>query len=237
MKNTLVTLLAVTLAILGAERLNAQIVLELSTPSPMDTVTVGDQFDVVASISSLSGAEVLTAYNLPIDIGGDGFGLPAGIEIMSIDSMNGDFSNFNSSLPPGAPFNFDLTASDSDATGAGLSVTPVDLFSVTLKIAPTFPITQFDVDFQDSPTPNEGLFAVTLDGQTFNEVDLVMNLQVSTRPLLLGDVNLDGVVNLLDVDAFVALLGNGYQIEADIDGNGVFNLLDVDGFIAILNGG
>ena len=55
---------------------------------------------------------------------------------------------------------------------------------------------------------------------------------------LLGDVNLDGAVNLVDVDPFVDLLGIGdYQAEADCNQDGVVNLLDVDPFIAILVGG
>ena len=56
--------------------------------------------------------------------------------------------------------------------------------------------------------------------------------------VLLGDVNQDGVVNLLDVDPFIALLTNGtFQAEADCNQDGVVNLLDVDPFIAILAGG
>ena len=56
--------------------------------------------------------------------------------------------------------------------------------------------------------------------------------------LLLGDVNIDGVVNLLDVDFFIDRLGTGtYQAEADCNEDGVVNLLDVDFFIAILGGG
>ena len=55
--------------------------------------------------------------------------------------------------------------------------------------------------------------------------------------VLLGDVNLDGVVNLLDVGPFVALLGNGgFQAEADVNQDGVVNLLDVGPFIMILGG-
>jgi hypothetical protein len=55
---------------------------------------------------------------------------------------------------------------------------------------------------------------------------------------LLGDVNRDGEVNGLDVDAFVDhLLGGVYQAEADMNGDGVVNGLDVDSFVdAILHG-
>jgi hypothetical protein len=53
---------------------------------------------------------------------------------------------------------------------------------------------------------------------------------------LLGDVNLDGNVNLLDVAPFVALLSQGgYQPEADINQDGIVNLLDVAGFVELLS--
>ena len=57
-----------------------------------------------------------------------------------------------------------------------------------------------------------------------------------TNPL--GDVNLDGVVSLLDVAPFVALLtGGGFQCEADVNEDGVVSLLDVNPFVVILTGG
>ena len=55
---------------------------------------------------------------------------------------------------------------------------------------------------------------------------------------LLGDMNLDGVVNLLDVGPFVDLLSSGgFQKEGDTNQDGEFNLLDVSGFIDILGNG
>ncbi len=57
-----------------------------------------------------------------------------------------------------------------------------------------------------------------------------------TNPL--GDVNLDGKVNLEDVDPFVAALSVGStQCEADIDGDGLVTLEDVDPFVVLLAGG
>ena len=65
------------------------------------------------------------------------------------------------------------------------------------------------------------------------------NLAVGgTEPtLILGDVNQDGAVNLLDVNPFVELLTNGqFQAEGDINQDGAVNLLDVDPFVDILTG-
>lgn len=54
---------------------------------------------------------------------------------------------------------------------------------------------------------------------------------------LLGDINGDGNVDLLDVAPFVDLLASGqYQFEADINQDGSVDLLDVAGFVGLLNG-
>ena len=57
------------------------------------------------------------------------------------------------------------------------------------------------------------------------------------QEVLHGDVNLDGVVNLLDVGPFIDLLSTGdYQAEADVNKDGMVNLLDVQPFIDALGG-
>ena len=65
----------------------------------------------------------------------------------------------------------------------------------------------------------------------------IPNIYYAGTTFILGDVNLDGVVNLLDVGPFISVLGSGgFQPEADINQDGVVNLLDVEGFIALLTG-
>ena len=55
---------------------------------------------------------------------------------------------------------------------------------------------------------------------------------------LLGDVNQDGAVDLLDVGPFVDLLISGeFQAEADTNQDGAVDLLDVGPFVDILTGG
>ena len=55
--------------------------------------------------------------------------------------------------------------------------------------------------------------------------------------LVLGDVNGDGIVSLLDVDPFVEAIESGdYVIQADINCDGEVNLLDVSLFVALLSG-
>lgn len=79
----------------------------------------------------------------------------------------------------------------------------------------------------------------TNPGFPFNPVVLpsaTVNL-VGVESILLGDVNRDGEVNLLDVAPFIALLsGNLFDPNADINQDGAVNLLDVSPFVQILAG-
>ena len=66
----------------------------------------------------------------------------------------------------------------------------------------------------------------------------VLDLEFTNSGILLGDVNCDGVVNLLDVAPFVQLVSAGdFLDKADINQDGVVNLLDVSPFVEILSGG
>ena len=56
------------------------------------------------------------------------------------------------------------------------------------------------------------------------------------KGVMLGDLNGDGFVTLLDVAIFVDLLVNqGFQLEADMNQDGSVDLLDVDLFIAAID--
>ena len=56
-------------------------------------------------------------------------------------------------------------------------------------------------------------------------------------PILLGDVDQNGVIDFLDIAPFITLLASGgFQTEADIDQNGVLDFLDIGPFITILSG-
>ncbi len=60
--------------------------------------------------------------------------------------------------------------------------------------------------------------------------ELTLNTKV-----LLGDVNQDGVISLLDVQPFVLLVTDSeFQIEADINRDGFVDLLDVQPFVELL---
>ena len=55
-------------------------------------------------------------------------------------------------------------------------------------------------------------------------------------PVLLGDVNIDGVVDFFDISPFIGILTNeGFQLEADINVDGEVNFFDISPFISILS--
>ncbi len=73
---------------------------------------------------------------------------------------------------------------------------------------------------------------------TPSNASLVMEITSNATGVLLGDVNGDGSVNLLDVQPFVDAVASGSDNPAaDLNGDGAVNLLDVDGFVAALTGG
>ena len=54
-------------------------------------------------------------------------------------------------------------------------------------------------------------------------------------PILLGDTNLNGEVNFLDIASFIEILTSGpFLAEADTNQDGGVNFLDIASFIAIL---
>ena len=91
---------------------------------------------------------------------------------------------------------------------------------------------------------NVGIYAQSSPNDPVNDFSLVTftnivgnDAEATSQPPL-GDVNLDGVVNGLDVDPFVDRLLNGpYQIEPDMNGDGFINGLDVDPFVEAVVGG
>ena len=63
-------------------------------------------------------------------------------------------------------------------------------------------------------------------------------LSVTLPPTVLGDCNLDGSVNFLDISPFVSILSSGgeYLEEADMNQSGDINFLDIQPFVNVLLG-
>ena len=100
----------------------------------------------------------------------------------------------------------------------------------------------FSVDFGTTP----GMLGNTvtfIDGQILLNTapgDTITIPEGDGAPdVLLGDVNLDGLVNFLDISPFISRLADmENQAEADLNEDGVVNFLDISPFIqALTNGG
>ena len=153
---------------------------------------------------------------------------------------------------------FSSQLAGSDFSGNGIYATNLD--GQLIEIARTGEL--FDVD--DDPSVDDlrqiqslGFFANIGDGNggasPFNDQGqlafqafftdgtagvFVSNLvATASEPILLGDVNLDGEVNFLDISPFIVVLSTGvFQAEADVDQSGNVDFLDISPFIAVLSG-
>ncbi len=112
------------------------------------------------------------------------------------------------------------------ASGPNPSTSVYNIFA----FAPFGDITGFRLEvLDDSSLPTNG------PGRAFNGNFVLTEFLVNTFDVLLGDVNGDCVVSLLDVAPFVSLVtSGGFQAEGDINGDGVVNLLDVSPFVELL---
>lgn len=87
---------------------------------------------------------------------------------------------------------------------------------------------------------NMGNFTGNVSGVDFTAFtgDQFACIEYSPTEFLLGDVNCDGSVDLLDVAPFVALItANQFNEKADINGDDSVDLLDVAPFVDLLTGG
>ena len=118
---------------------------------------------------------------------------------------------------------FDLVAINSGPLGQGQSV----LLSTNILAI--------------NPPGGNVEFLVTIHNEDFSEcctrVHSIFLPSCTSEPaMLLGDINEDGGVNLLDVQPFVDLITNGqFDEKADTNMDGSVNLLDIGPFIDILN--
>ena len=129
-----------------------------------------------------------------------------------------------------------LSSVDGFEVGRELTDGRVDGENVPVEIRATLPFDGFR-----TAEPIE--FRIYTVGGQWGGHDLSLNsfrlngAAVGESETLIGDVNLDGVVNLLDISPFIDLLLNGgYSAEADINRDGSVNTLDIDPFIEILLG-
>ncbi len=112
-----------------------------------------------------------------------------------------------------------------------VEVVPAQGWSVFVDESPVFQNLEFSPGFKNVIVLGDGT------GLQNCHAEVVSYRFAQNNAILLGDTNLDGSIDLLDVSPFVDVLSAGsYQAEADIDCNGEVNLLDVAPFIDLLTG-
>ena len=108
--------------------------------------------------------------------------------------------------------------------------------------ADAFLFARIDFDVVGSPgdmvdvTVSSGDQGIVHDGSLVEPIFGMASLMISEG--LLGDINCDGAVTLLDVGPFVDLISSGeFSSKGDFNGDGVITLLDIQGFVDALSGG
>ena len=162
-------------------------------------------------------------------------------------------------LPDNVASSFEITLRDNDGNDTGPSMGSEDWFysigtadGVPLgdgfdeQIVPitesVFRTMSFGFSFDGDMMQNFGLDRWQIQS-VFDSTDRlsieVRSIEIQKEEIcILGDVNGDGAINLLDVTPFVSLLTMGeYQCEADINEDGLVNLLDVTPFVELITGG
>ena len=138
-----------------------------------------------------------------------------------------------SDLPPA--FTGDRADMDQDGTVDRQDIQAFrDVYLTDISTDELFRLREFPADFDgnsfvDLADANEFVVALSNAGVNITADQLI-------NPLL-GDANIDGAINFLDIPAFIILLSNGiFQAEADINESGSLDFLDISPFVRILSG-
>lgn len=178
---------------------------------------VGSRFDAdTGSRVNISGGTVGSRFSA--DPGSE-VNLSGGALDKSFDAWPGSVVNIL-----GSEFSIDGTLLNNMQTGQSVTITDRDVnLSGVLTDGEAF---SFDLN------PDFDIF----NQQGYVSADATLTVTL-VAPVILGDVNQDGVVNFLDIAAFIAVLARSeFNADADIDQNGEVNFLDIAPFIAILSG-
>jgi len=154
------------------------------------------------------------------------------------DSFVAFDADFNESLT--ISFSQDLFIQEVDLVGLDAIVEDeVFSFGGTLITDPP-PSSIADVTSLITDDDPDGMFLAAgetlLLEATVGDVGIqAITVQISSA-MLLGDVDLDGVVSFSDISPFISVLSSGsFQAEADINGSGMVDFADISPFISLLS--
>ncbi len=192
-----------------------------------------------SGVMNVTGGTSISTEVLRIDNSGVGFNFESGNlqlnnahPLRSSSGFNGQF-NFTGAAGDGTIFHNDLSEANVVRHLAG-RVT-AGFFAIDgVTVEPNL-----DYNGSNIAAINSELETLAVNNRYLQLVEAGGTQVLSlVSDVLLGDVNLDGDVNLLDVSPFINLLTESqFQVEADINGDGVVDLLDVEPFVKLLSGG
>jgi hypothetical protein len=213
------------------------------------TITAWVYLDSTSEVHPRRNARILAkmggggsrSWSTGVEMDIDGVPLPATIQVSS-DGSDVVSLNDNASLP------LDQWVHFAGVYDPGTSMQVYLDGDLNATITSSIPASQFSANGQPVLIGNRpacgncGWYGSLDEVRIYDEAlsqDEIKDVMDSIPDLtLLGDVNLDGEVNGLDVDPFVDVLLNGpYQAEADMNVDQVVNGLDVDPFVAAVVGG
>ena len=185
--------------------------------STMNLYSAGTTPRYEFAISNLDDTEIFTSVALQVAITGNSDGSPLlssdfFIELDGMEIMPDDFEELGVRAQLAGAF--DIYYYWVEWNGLMASA---DLTMVLQGVSNNLSFTAANISYFNSAEP--------------------MDITFGDPGVLLGDVNCDGSVNLLDVAPFVDLIANGeFSEKADMNQDGSVDLLDVGPFIAVLSG-
>ena len=157
-----------------------------------------------------------------------------GVDWDLIDATGNSTLDFDDEILPGGVTIKLVTLDANNDPGPLANFDPSVDFSIAIAIASSiegFDSSDFTIDVSSFANQASGTFCASVDSSSID------TLRVNYFALLLGDLNGDCAINLLDVAPFIDAISNGKFIpQADINQDGSVNLLDVAPFIELLNG-
>ena len=124
-------------------------------------------------------------------------------------------------------FTRSVPIADDPGVSVGVNTTSFDMFALGVTTGA----------FGGTVGPTVGSSTV---GEANNGIDIsnvTITFTSASAPVLLGDVNLSGTVDFLDITPFIGVLSGGtFQAEADCNESGGVDFLDITPFIGILSG-
>lgn len=209
----------------------------------MFPTTVTDMFLAHEDLSNDDNPDNTGIVEYAIDISGAS-NLMFSIDIAAFGDFetSNDFNSITASIDGSTPETLIELIVDEDATQTYTYENgSTEDFADPMTVNGTF----LDNSFQNFGVPITGTGSMltltfSFGGNGGNEVIAFNNMLVEgdAGSDLVGDVNCDGVVDLLDVAPFVEAVSNSeLDSKADIDGSGADDLLDVAPFVDLLIGG